>query len=116
MAKVFALAKQFEAPELTIPYNHKEEEAKEEKFLKQVKAWAKDRNPTDEYAGEEYSIQHADGYARYLVLSSKPVQLMHLPLGDAWDSPWADRVTKKDIIQDVERWKNVTPIFGNSKK
>lgn len=102
MAKVYALAKELKTKLPKVIYknfNFAEENKKEQEFLALCKTWVKKFNPDDKLAGEEYAIQHADGYARYIVLSSKPVKLMHLPLGDAWDSPWADRTRKSDLEQ-----------------
>jgi len=39
----------------------------------------------------------ADGFAFYMVLSMRPLELMHIPLGDAYQFPYANRLTAKDI-------------------
>jgi hypothetical protein len=113
MAKVYSLPKELEA-KLPKPdysnYNHEKEEKEEKEFLDIVKNWAIERNPTDKYAGVEYYIPMGDGVAQYIVLSTKPLALVHLPLGDAWDSPWADRVKKSDIVAFANRKK----LFANS--
>jgi hypothetical protein len=105
MAKVYSLPKELEE-KLSKPdyinFNLKEVLKQEEEFLGIVRNWAVERNPTDKYAGVEYSIPMADGHAQYIVLSSSPVQLMHLPLGDAWNSPFADRIRKSDIVKFVK--------------
>lgn len=114
MAKVYSLPEELEK-ELPVVdfsnYDREVEQAKEKAFLEKAKTWAKEYAPKDALAGEEYRISHADGYARYLVASSSPVVLLHLPLGDAWDSPWADRVKKSDILAHIKReafWKDAT--------
>ena len=75
----------------------------EKGFIEEVKAWCKTANPHDNYAGERYRISMADGYAEYVVLSSCPVSLLHLPIGDKWDSPFASKTTKKDIIAKIKQ-------------
>ena len=47
--------------------------------------------------GETIRFQHADGYAEYMVFSMKPLKLIHLNVGDAWDSPYAELLTPKKV-------------------
>jgi hypothetical protein len=49
----------------------------------------------------------ADGNALYAVYSLKPVELIHLPVGDAWDSKWANRVSAKEIRQQIDGAKHL---------
>lgn len=78
--------------------------AAEEAFLVRLIAWAKAQAPAGEpHAGAVVRWPYADGYAQYLVVATRPVQLIHLPLGDAWDFPLAGRATKKDIVALIEQ-------------
>lgn len=87
----------------------------EEEFLAELVTWVKARAPQDEYAGAVVRWPMADGYAQYLVAAMKPVQLIHLPLGDAWDFPLAHRATKKDIIGRINADKAWAELIAKSK-
>jgi hypothetical protein len=73
----------------------------ENTWLESLKAWCVKNNPKCEEAGRIISEPVADGSALYMVLSIKPVKLIHIPLGDAWEFRWAPRWTTKDIKQMV---------------
>lgn len=121
MAKVYSIPKELES-ELPKPNygNEKFDWNKyiedENAFVEKVKVWAKKNNPNDEYAGAEYRIPMGDGRALYVVYSSKPVWLLYIPIGDAWNSPWASKITKKDIKLEIERSKAMAELFGSSRK
>jgi hypothetical protein len=87
----------------------------EDAFVKKVQAWAK-LHGKGELAGEIWRYGVADGYAQYVVLKEKPLELIHLPIGDAWNIPDIVRrgLRLEDVKQYVERSKN--PIFGSSRK
>lgn len=60
------------------------------------------------YRGKIVQFPHADGYARYLVLSLRPLRLVHIATGDAWHYPYIERLTAKDITDKIDqdaRWK-----------
>jgi hypothetical protein len=54
----------------------------------------------------------ADGYAQYMVASLSPVELIHLPLWDAWQFDYAGRLTKKDIIEKINQRKAMEKLFS----
>jgi hypothetical protein len=70
----------------------------ETKFIEDLKAWVKKNSKDKTYGGEVIRIAHADSHALYMVFSTKPVKLIHMPLGDAWDSLLAHRLHTKDVI------------------
>ena len=69
-----------------------------------------------EYAGTELRIPHADGYACYAVFSLKPVTLIHMPIGDCWQSPLASYMPASEIKKYVDTDKNLAQIFAEHKK
>jgi hypothetical protein len=82
----------------------------EEDYIKAVSDWAK-LNTKDKtnanYIGEVFSIPMADSQASYIVFSLKPVALIHLPIGDEWDSDMASQVSANYIKQHIDgkkRW------------
>lgn len=97
---VYSLPKELEneVPRFQAGQSYDDFVTAEEAFLARLIAWVKARNPGDAYAGTVVSWPYADGRAQYLVAAIKPVQLLHLPLGDAWAFPLAGRATKKDLL------------------
>ncbi len=78
-------------------------------YVHQVKEWCKanSKDKTNaEYIGEGFRIPMGDGYAQYVVLSIKPLQMIHLEIGDAWDSPLADQVNAAYVKQHIDGAKN----------
>lgn len=78
-----------------------EYEDKCKEYVEEVKNWAKEKGK-GKYSGEEVYFPHADGYARYVIISLKPLELLHLNVGDAWDLPHIERLTASDLIKKVE--------------
>jgi len=52
--------------------------------------------------GKEIRFQVADGYARYVVLSLKPVQLIHLDVMDGYTFQYANRLTATDVQREID--------------
>ena len=91
-----------------------------EKFKADLKQWCIERaekaNVFDENIGEIIRFPVADGYAEYMVACLKPVQLIHIPLWDAWHFNYAKNLTKKDIIEDIRKQKAIRKLFGEKEK
>ena len=88
--KVYAPPAEMKAPE----WNWKEN--REAKYLKDLKAWCK-KNGSGKDVGKEVQFPVADGAAVYVILSMKPCKLIHVPLGDAYNFPYIERLTPVDI-------------------
>lgn len=69
-------------------------EKQENAWVNKIKAYAK-KHGKGQYRGKELAIGHADGAARYVVFTNSSI--IHLPVGDAWDSPLAHRLLARDI-------------------
>lgn len=80
-------------------------------WLKTLKEQLKADNPGDELAGEEIKFQVADNYARYVVVSSKPLQLIHLTFGDGYTYQYITRLRLSDIQQEVQKAKRWASLF-----
>jgi hypothetical protein len=72
----------------------------EQEYVEKVRAWAK-KNGKSKEAGEEVVFPVGDGNARYIVLSLRPVKLIHLAVGDAWEFKYAHRLTAQDIRDEL---------------
>jgi hypothetical protein len=85
------------------------------KFKDDLKEWCIKRNP-QEHVGEVIGFPVADGQAEYMVASLKPVQLIHIPLWDAWNFQYAHLLGKKEIIAKIAQKKAMEEFFLNRKK
>jgi hypothetical protein len=83
-------------------------------FLDKLRGWLKANKYTGTLAGKVVSWQIADGYAEYMVVSLRPLKLIHLPLGDAWrmPAPFERGLTAADIRDQVERVEKLNALFG----
>jgi hypothetical protein len=84
----------------------------EEKYIKQIAQWLKDNGYNGKYSGEVIKIPHADGYAHYMVISLKPLEIFHLDIGDAWHSEFAELLTVAKVKEMVTRQKALDEMFG----
>ena len=78
-----------------------------------LRAWCKEHSK-DPLAGEIVKEPVADGQAMYMVLSTKPVQLIHIPFGDAYEFQWAHRWTTADIKLMVKRERQIQAIMASA--
>jgi len=102
MAKIYSVP--IPEPSHEVDYHSdflKDWQRNDAKYIDDVRAWIKNRNPKDKYAGVLYAHPFADGYAQYMILQSKPLALVPLPVGDAWRLPAAHErgLTMVDIKQ-----------------
>ncbi len=119
MATVYSVPDSIKVPEL----NFRDIEAYREacnKFTADLKEWCVQRaanvGVTDENYGKIIRFPVADGYAEYMVACLKPIQLIHLPLWDAWEFQYANRLTKKDIIEKIQQQNSLEKLFGGMVK
>jgi len=91
--------------------------APEREWEETLRAWVI-ANGKGALRGEEIRFPRGDGYARYFVYTEKPLALIHIPTGDAWD---IDDVMRRglrlsDVRDMVAREKKLAEIFGQSKR
>jgi len=104
--------KVFSAPEhLTVPRLDISDFALYEQqcaaYREELAQFVKDYGNGDPLIGEIVRFPVADSFAEYMVASTKPFQLIHLELGDAWDYPYIERLRIKDIRDAIKRQKNL---------
>lgn len=73
-----------------------------EEWLKKLENYCI-QNGEGKFRGKQINFPVADNYARYMVFSTKPVQLIHIDIWDGYQYPYAHRLTAKDIKEEVER-------------
>lgn len=55
-----------------------------------------------------------DGYAVYVVWRLRPLQLVHVPIGDKWHFQYAHLLTVAEVRKLVESQERLAEIFGRS--
>lgn len=111
MAKVYELPEGFVAPDFNwkdIPQYEKDCAELTDK----LKKWCIERNPDQKNVGEVIKFPVADGYAEYMVAATKPVELVHLPFWDAWQSETAELMTAKAIQDKIDQKIAMAKLFA----
>lgn len=117
MGMIYQAPEQFKRPvyDSTKPYG--DYRAACHKYIEDIKAWAKQKNPNDEWAGKIALFPVADGHAQYIVLSLKPLTLIHDDTGDAYEFPYAERLTVRDIKENIKMNESLLQsVFGKPTK
>ena len=107
MARIYSPPKEIPTPAFNPDTWQKDDEAFEQKLRAYCLAYG-----SGECKGEVISFPVADGYARYMVFSLRPVALIHMPLGDSWQFQYANRLTAADIKEQVRKSKFLKELFS----
>jgi len=94
-------------------FNMKKMEEVEKEWTDKLRTWCK-MNSNSKYVGEVIQEGVADGYAQYMVFNLRPLELIHLSLGDAYQFQWAHRWTASDVKMMIERQKKMQSLFGQA--
>jgi len=81
-----------------------------EKFKAELSAFCLARKK-DKNVGEVIRFQVADGYAEYMVASTKPVELIHLPFWDCYQFEYAHLLTAKEIQGKIDQEAALAKLF-----
>ncbi len=107
MATVYAVPEEVNVPE----FNFETWKEDEEKFTKELRNYCHQCGE-GKYVGKILRIPHADGHAQYMIGSEKPLSLIHIPIGDAWDSPMVDGLTNKKIKEMIDGEERLAKFFS----
>ena len=102
MAKIFSAPNSIPIPKWDYEKTHQENAEEESRYIKQLKVVLTDRKPGKKLVGEIIKFGVADGRAEYMVASMTPLELVHIPLGDAYEFPYVHRLTKKDVEDKIK--------------
>ncbi|MCO5157915.1 MAG: hypothetical protein M9945_14395 [Aquamicrobium sp.] len=93
-------------------YDWKKEQAREKAHQAQLKDWLLRSGYAGQHTGKILSLPMGDGAARYMYADSpKKSFLVHLPYGDAWDSPLARDLPKAAVIKRLVDEEKVSSLF-----
>jgi hypothetical protein len=115
MAKVYNPPSELKVPDLDFKKFH-EYDGNCKKYKEDLKKLLIEKyGRTGEGVGEVIQFPAADGYAEYMVASLKPVELIHLPLGDAWSFEYANRLTAKDVREKIRQQNAIKELFSKKR-
>jgi len=86
-------------------------EKNEAEYIEKLKKYITDAGYTGKNAGEILEFQVADGYAKYMVTNMRPLMLIHIPLGDAYEFQFAHLLTSKEVNNQLESAKRFNKFF-----
>ena len=111
MATVYSALSTVPTPKFPTPFDNEVYKKNEEQYVIDLKKELKSMGYKGKNFGEILRFQVADGYAEYMVVSMRPLKLMHLPLGDVWDFQYAHLLTAKEVNEKIEGKKALAKIF-----
>jgi hypothetical protein len=114
MADIYSAPEEIKEPKIDFSggFNRKEHLAKEAKYIDDIKAFLAKNGYKGKNMGKVIRFPVADGYAQYMVISMRPLMLMHLPLGDAYNFQYAHLLTEKEVNQKVKQQEALDKLFS----
>jgi len=95
-------------------YDHEKYQAACDKYLQALKAKLQEMGFRGKNVGEVVKFPIADGYAMYMVISMRPLRLMHIPLGDSYHYPNVDLMTAQRIQEVIDAQKALEEMIANN--
>jgi hypothetical protein len=113
-AKVYSAPKEIKKPEFLVngEYDHAAYGKACDEYVAAVRKFCEEKGSGD-LRGKEIRFGVADGHASYLVFSSKPLQLIHLEMGDAWHFQYAHLLTLAEVRKEVRALEGLNELFGS---
>lgn len=81
------------------------------KFYEELRGVLKNLYQNDEYTGKIIRFPVADGSAEYMIVTIKPLWLVHIPLWDAYEFEYVNRLTSSDVIKKVKQQEAIEKMF-----
>lgn len=115
MTKIYVVPGEIHAPDfedylVDNRYDHKLAVKLEDEFRTKLADWCRQHGGSPKYAGGILRIPAGDGYAEYMVWKLKPLSLIHLPLGDAWNA--SELQINGLTVKYVKEYVDSKPLFG----
>jgi len=114
-AKVYSAPEEVKLPDNTFD-NVKDWVTNDNKYIESLKQHLREIGYDGKNMGEILKFPAADGYAQYMVISMKPLQLVHLELGDAWTFQYANLLTATEVQKKIDAEKRFTAFLEEAKK
>ena len=113
--KVFGLPSELQATLPQVDYTNFSYDkmiADEDKHRASIRAWLVEQGYTGKHTGGILQMPIADGHAEYMLADGSGSFLLHLPYGDAWDSPDVEFLPKKEVVKRINARVNLNKLFG----
>jgi hypothetical protein len=114
MATIYSAPETIKKPEMDFT-NMGAYKADNERFIKELKDLLLTRKK-GKNVGEIIRFPVADGYAEYMVASMRPLELVHLPIYDAWEYPYINRLTAEDVNNKIAEQNAMERLFAAKRK
>lgn len=117
MSTIYSAPDEIKKPKIDFAnYNRAKTQKDENDYIDKVIEYAKANSEDNcKECGEVISFPVADGAALYVVMSLKPVEIVHLNIGDSWHSEYAELLNAKKIREKIAQRKALAKIFSNNK-
>lgn len=111
--KVFAAPEEVKVPELLIPFDMKKHQEDQDRYIKELKEALITMGYVGSNTGKVAKFGVGDGYALYMLAEGGGKScLIHMPLGDAYQFQYIERLTKKDILDNIAKQEKFNELFG----
>jgi len=111
-ATIFSISQQFPTPKIDFAnYNRAKAIKEEDDYIAKVKAFLLSQKK-GKNVGEVLNFPVADGSAQYMVASMRPLELVHLELGDAYNFAYAHLLTSKEVNNKLATQKRMAELFS----
>ena len=115
MATIYAVPDEIKRPKFDfrdIPAS----KADEQRYIKEVETFVKNYHPDGgEHIGKMIDFPVADSKAVYMIASMKPLQLVHLQIGDCWQYQYDHRLKKADVELKLKQKENLDKMFEENR-
>lgn len=115
MAKIYGGVQGLEVPK----FNWENIEAYRkacEKYVSDLRESLKGQNTTGKNVGEIIRFPVADGTAEYMVASMRPLELVHIGIGDGYQYPDVALYKAKDVQAKIDQQKKLDQFFAERQK
>ena len=111
-ATIFTITEKFPTPELDFAnFDHAKYNKDNDDYIAKVKKFLLSQK-SGKNIGEILNFPVADGSAQYMVASMRPLQLVHLELGDAYHFQYDYLLTAKEVNQKLESQRAMDKLFS----
>jgi hypothetical protein len=112
-AEIYSALKEVKTPRFEFREGIESYNKKEKKYLKDLKDALNKKGYTGKNVGEVLKFQVADGYAQYMVVSMRPLRLMHLDLVDGYSFGYAHLLTATEVNKQIKAQKEWDKLFSS---
>lgn len=110
MADIYSAPKEIKLPKLDFS-NMQDYNRDCDRYVRDLVKHIKDMGYKGKNVGEIVKFAVADGYAEYMILSMRPLKLIHIPLGDAYEFMYAHLMTASEINKKLDAQNKLAEFF-----